>query len=63
LDEYIPTDFLREQFARVYDEIASGPSNPREGPDFFAFANRAGRAGERAHPATSASPWQPRHAP
>jgi hypothetical protein len=31
LDEYIPTDFLREQFARVYDEIASGPANPREG--------------------------------
>lgn len=31
LQEYIPTDYLREQFARVYDEIASGPSAPREG--------------------------------
>jgi hypothetical protein len=31
LEEYIPTDYLREQYARVYDEIASGPSNPREG--------------------------------
>src|SRR5947209_3921558 len=31
LEEYIPTDYLREQYARVYDEIASGPANPREG--------------------------------
>ena len=31
LEEYIPTDYLREQYVRVYGEIASGPSNPREG--------------------------------
>ena len=31
LEEYILTDYLVEQYARVYDEIASGPSNPREG--------------------------------
>jgi len=31
LEEYIPTDYLREQYARVYEEIASGPSSPREG--------------------------------
>jgi hypothetical protein len=31
LEEYIPTDYLREQYARVYDEIASGPAKPREG--------------------------------
>jgi hypothetical protein len=31
LDEYVPTDFLREQFARVYSEVASGPTHPREG--------------------------------
>ena len=31
LDEYIPTDYLKEQYARLFDEIASGPANPREG--------------------------------
>jgi hypothetical protein len=31
LEEYVPTEFLREQYARVYDDIASGPANPREG--------------------------------
>jgi hypothetical protein len=31
LEEYIPTDYLREQYARVYDEIASGSTTPREG--------------------------------
>jgi hypothetical protein len=31
LDEYVPTDFLQEQYERVFKEIASGPSNPREG--------------------------------
>ena len=31
LDEYIPTDYLQEQYSRVFDEIASGPANPREG--------------------------------
>ena len=31
LDEYIPTEYLREQYSRVYEEIASGPANPREG--------------------------------
>ena len=31
LEEYIPTDYLREQFGHVYKEIASGPAVPREG--------------------------------
>ncbi|SHJ90961.1 hypothetical protein SAMN02745216_02521 [Desulfatibacillum alkenivorans DSM 16219] len=31
LEEYVPTDFLQEQYARIFEEIASGPSNPREG--------------------------------
>ena len=31
LDEYIPTDYLKEQYARLFDEIASGPASPREG--------------------------------
>jgi hypothetical protein len=31
IEEYVPTDYLREQYARVYEEIASGPANPREG--------------------------------
>jgi hypothetical protein len=31
LDEYVPTDFLQEQYARLFEEIASAPSNPREG--------------------------------
>jgi hypothetical protein len=31
LDEYVPTDFLQEQYARVFEEIASAPSNPPEG--------------------------------
>ena len=31
LDEYVPTDFLQEQYERVFKEIASGPLNPREG--------------------------------
>jgi len=31
LEEYVPTDFLQEQYARVFDEIASGPASPREG--------------------------------
>ena len=31
LDEYVPTEYLREQYSRVYEEIASGPANPREG--------------------------------
>jgi len=31
LEEYVPTDYLQEQYARVFDEIASGPTNPREG--------------------------------
>ena len=29
--EYVPTAYLQEQFGRVLDEIASGPSQPREG--------------------------------
>ena len=31
LEEYIPTDYLQEQYARLFDEIASGPASPREG--------------------------------
>lgn len=31
LEEYVATDYIREQFARVYKEIAEGPANPREG--------------------------------
>ena len=31
LEEYVPTDFLQEQYLRIFDEIASGPANPREG--------------------------------
>lgn len=31
LEEYVPTDYLKEQYARLFDEIASGPANPREG--------------------------------
>jgi hypothetical protein len=31
IDEYVPTDFLQDQYARVFEEIASGPSKPREG--------------------------------
>lgn len=31
LDEYIATDYIREQYRRVYEEIASGASRPREG--------------------------------
>jgi len=31
LEEYVPTDFLQEQYARIFDEIASGPASPREG--------------------------------
>ena len=31
LDEYVPTDYLQELYFRVFDEVASGPANPREG--------------------------------
>lgn len=31
LEEYVPTDFLQDQYARIFDEIASGPARPREG--------------------------------
>src|ERR1700733_12053233 len=31
LEEYAPTDYLRERYAQVYDEVASGPAAPREG--------------------------------
>jgi hypothetical protein len=31
LEEYVPTEYLQEQYSRVFDEIASGPANPREG--------------------------------
>jgi hypothetical protein len=31
LDEYIATDYIREQYRRVYEEIASGAAKPREG--------------------------------
>ncbi|SMP42894.1 hypothetical protein SAMN06295888_102123 [Desulfonatronum zhilinae] len=31
LDEYVPTEFLQEQYARILDAIAAGPASPREG--------------------------------
>jgi hypothetical protein len=31
LEEYVPTDYLQEQYARIFNEIASGPASPREG--------------------------------
>ncbi len=31
LEEYVPTDFLQEQYGRIFTEIASGPAHPREG--------------------------------
>jgi len=31
LDEYIATDYIRDQYRRVYEEIASGAAKPREG--------------------------------
>ena len=48
IEEYIPTDYLREQFARVYEEIASGPTAPREGigiwvSGFFGSRQQAAR--------------------
>lgn len=31
IQEYVPTDFIREQFKTVYKEIAEGAAKPREG--------------------------------
>ncbi len=31
IDEYVPTDAIRDQFTTVFKEIAEGPAHPREG--------------------------------
>ena len=31
LDEYVPTEYLQDQYVRILDAIASGPASPREG--------------------------------